>query len=398
MKAWNLKMKECSFRRPFCPISPFQFVSNNASSCGMECHTKSRSPLADTRCNCGLFSVARSFSVSGSSFLLGHSDSIDMHSFDIKKMSRKRVLRRKMIAVQATSSRDQCVPESLEEAILQARDSALFALGSLEANASSKKKRKGKHKHDSTNVSKSPIGSGFSAVTKRLSIEIPVRDDSKEALLSLAHDFLKALPQDWQKQFTLVTGSKYHVSSSDSDFLSQDRIIKLSTCLEEGVPGGCLMILGPALEDIEALESLVQRYRGPAVIFLNPDWFSQQNITDIEAIVENNELINSFDAVYCFMPIALKMFVFNTQEGAIFRYCGKQNALSTGFSTSENSQMEGSKTPWRILIRKGDAWEPIARMSKRPSATDVEVSFYNASAAESPLTSAAKFIKKVTKR
>ena len=59
---------------------------------------------------------------------------------------------------------------------------------------------------------------------------------------------------------------------------------------------------------------------------------------------------------------------------------------------------KGSSSPWKIFMRKGQGWEAVGRMQRRPSNEDVEDSFYNASAAKSPLTQGAKFLRGLTQK
>lgn len=66
-----------------------------------------------------------------------------------------------------------------------------------------------------------------------------------------------------------------------------------------------------------------------------------------------------------------------TQEGAVFRWVRRGSP---------------GGTPWRIFAMEGRAWTPVARMDRRPGGEDIEAAFYNASAAKSPLTGAAKFL------
>lgn len=123
-------------------------------------------------------------------------------------------------------------------------------------------------------------------------------------------------------------------------------------------------------------------------ILLNAEWAAVGGEDDAGVDPQHTAFVKSFESVYCFMPLLIKAFVVSTQEGAVFRFAGGNG--KSGFQSSDGG---GSASPWRIFMRQGNSWEAVARMQHRPSSTDVEVSFYNASAANSPLTQGAKFLK-----
>lgn len=70
----------------------------------------------------------------------------------------------------------------------------------------------------------------------------------------------------------------------------------------------------------------------------------------------------------------------STTQGALFAQ-----------ATQANSQAE-----WKILKKGwGDSWKVIGKMQRRPSGQDLETVFYNASAAESPLTAGIKAVRQL---
>lgn len=271
------------------------------------------------------------------------------------------------------------LPDSREESISQ-------ACAAIAANLPSIKSQKPKKKPA---VASAPgFGGGE---TKKLSVEIPVADESLEASIALAKDLISGLPSPWPNQFTYV------VSNSSSSQNAGATVVSLNACLHDesdSLLGSCIVIVAPKTRHVADTEQLLSRWRGSVCILLNAEFAplaAEDDLGDIDSI--HTAFVRSFQVVYCFMPLLIKAFVVSTQEGAVFR-CVGGNKKKSGFSGGgggEGGEVTGD--PWRIFMRQNDSWEPVARMQRRPSSTDVEVSFYNASAANSPLTQGAKFLK-----
>ena len=137
-------------------------------------------------------------------------------------------------------------------------------------------------------------------------------------------------------------------------------------------------------------------------VLLNAEWCASGGEDDAGVPVQHTAFARSFNAVYCFQPLLIKAFVVTTQEGAVFRCAASKRkgftSSSTGGGGNSGNDSSSDPTAWRIFMMKGNEWEVVAQMAQRPSATDVEVSFYNASAANSPLTQGAKFFKGLINR
>ena len=236
-------------------------------------------------------------------------------------------------------------------------------------------------------AAKTAATAGFSGACKKLSVEIPVADESEAAALELAKELLAALPAPWPRQFTVVACASAPTATAAAASL---RVRSLASCLADDSDslGGCLLILAPRTAQIDEVERVLGAWRGPAAVLLNAEWSKDGGEEEAGVPPQHTAFARSFDAVYCFLPILIKAFVVSRQEGAVFRLsCGG----GAGFGAKGGS---GSGTaPWRILVQQGRSWEAVARMARRPSSTDVEVSFYNASAANSPLTQGAKFLR-----
>lgn len=76
----------------------------------------------------------------------------------------------------------------------------------------------------------------------------------------------------------------------------------------------------------------------------------------------------------------MQAFVVSTTQGALFAQAAQA----------------GSLAEWKILKKGwGDSWKVIGKMQRRPTSQDLETAFYNASAAESPLTAGIKAVRRL---
>jgi hypothetical protein len=277
---------------------------------------------------------------------------------------------------QGSASEADMLPDSREEAISQ-------ACTAITANLPSIKSQKSKKKYNTP-----ASAPGFAGETKKLSVEIPVADESQDAAMALAKDVVSGLPSPWPNQFTYVV-----CSNNTNTALATANVVTLDACLQDesdSLLGSCIVIIAPKATQVAAVEQLMGRWRGSVCVLLNAEWApmaAEEDLGSIDSV--HTAFVRSFKAVYCFMPLLIKAFVVSTQEGAIFRFVGGNK--KSGFSS--DSEEGAGADPWRIFMRQNNSWEPVARMQRRPSSTEVEVSFYNASAANSPLTKGAKFLK-----
>jgi len=258
------------------------------------------------------------------------------------------------------------------------------ACAAIAANLPSIKSQKSKKK---TAPASAP---GFAGCdTKKLSVEIPVADESLDASIQLAKDLISGLPSPWPNQFTYVVSN-----SSGSAQNAAATVVSLDACLQDDFGSGlgsCIIIVAPKISQVAAVEKLLGRWRGAVCILLNAEWAplaAEDDLGTIDSV--HTAFVRSFQVVYCFMPLLIKAFVVSTQEGAVFK-CAGGNTKSGFRGSGAGGEVTGD--PWRIFMRQNNNWEPVAQMQRRPSSTDVEVSFYNASAANSPLTQGAKFLK-----
>lgn len=90
----------------------------------------------------------------------------------------------------------------------------------------------------------------------------------------------------------------------------------------------------------------------------------------------------------------------SSQEGAVFRInsgSGGTPRASSGFGVGSSPDSEAA---WRLFMKQpyGNGWEAVGRMQRRPSSEEIEIAFYNASAAKSPLAQGAKFLRDLTQK
>ncbi|KAK9821472.1 hypothetical protein WJX81_007791 [Elliptochloris bilobata] len=248
------------------------------------------------------------------------------------------------------------IPNSREEAIAQ----AVEALAAQLATAPSSKKAKG-------------FGG---AGAKRLAVEMPLADTGPRATAQLAADLLARLPAELAGSFTLVFAD-VDAALGASD-LVPNAVLPLDAC-EGDAAAGALLIIGAQAEQAGALEALLGRWRGRSAVLLNPGWGGTGGLPGQHAV-----LAASFDVVYCFEPIAVRAFL-TTTEGVVLRRVARGGAAGA---------------PWLVFKRAG--WDGthklIGRLPRRPNAQDLELVFYNNSAAESPITQGIKAFRGLTSK
>jgi hypothetical protein len=183
---------------------------------------------------------------------------------------------------------------------------------------------------------------GFSSSSNKLllSLEIPVLDDSLSSTVQLAKEIIAALPAQMRKASGVLESATSTVPDCSVLFVPAS------------LQGAAIDVSGAA-----------------AVVYVNPPPPSSgnDNSPDIET-------------VYCFMPVAIKASLITVKQGAVFK-------------PSPASQ-------FRVYMDEGkkEGWKQVGMMKERPMNSDIEVVFYNATAANSPLTKAAKALKDVLKR
>eukprot|EP00873_Tetraselmis_striata_P009510 jgi/Tetstr1/429774/TSEL_019641.t1 len=240
-------------------------------------------------------------------------------------------------------------PSSREEAIAQAVGA--LSVG-IEAAAGLRPGRRGRGK-----------GKGQSR-GNRLSVEVPVADESAASTVELVRDIVDGLFKGGEIDELTVVFADFEAAKAslkaslpagvDVDYLEEAAGKRLR---------GSVMIVQPGEAQVELVAELMGNWSGGVAVMLNPGW------DPFKPPSAQRELIASFQTVYSFLPVAMKIFV-KTVEGAVFKLVDRGDPADT---------------PWQIFQLQGGALQPIGRQAERPSNENLEIAFANASAASSPL-------------
>ena len=186
-------------------------------------------------------------------------------------------------------------------------------------------------------------------------------------------------------------------------------------------------------------EELVAKSRAKTIILLNAEW------TDTKSVASRHgSFVASFETAYCFQPIAIQARPNPPpSQPSLLAHCsslvktftigclslpsrlqhvqsvlGHAIRLNMRCSTCKCKQdlnpaqafvvsttqgalfaqatQAGSPASWQILKKGwGQSWKVIGKMQRRPTSQDLETAFYNASAAESPLTAGIKAVRQL---
>ena len=186
-------------------------------------------------------------------------------------------------------------------------------------------------------------------------------------------------------------------------------------------------------------EELVAKSRAKTVILLNAEW------TDAKSVASRHgSFVASFETAYCFEPIAIQACPdpLPSQPSLLTQYPSLVKTPTVGclslpsrlghlqvvlihailpdiqcnsfaskpvfhsaqafvVSTTQGAlfaqaTQAGSQASWQILKKGwGQSWKVIGKMQRRPTSQDLETAFYNASAAESPLTAGIRAVRQL---
>eukprot|EP00889_Picochlorum_renovo_P004889 jgi/Picre1/31919/NNA_007267.t1 len=200
----------------------------------------------------------------------------------------------------------------------------------------------------------------------RIQVDIPVMSDSMEDMVQLARELLQSS--------TRKNNVMYVVPQRDG---CGNGVVSLQDAVD--VAGVDIVILiSPKTRDVERLDAILNRHGSQDAVFvlLNPEWSASQGNVDVDGVPNKYiDLVKSFEAAYCFLPILVKPLMMPSMEGVVYR-----NLSSDGGHTHTHG--EASK-PWKVyLMQPGKTgFDLVGQMNTRPSSQDVESIFYNAIAA-----------------
>ena len=186
-------------------------------------------------------------------------------------------------------------------------------------------------------------------------------------------------------------------------------------------------------------EELAAKSKAKTIILLNAEWADTKSVAS-----RHGSFVASFETAYCFQPVAIQArpnpspvrlpllaycsslvktstvgcFSLPSRQGHLQAVLGHAMLLNMRCSTCEYKQglnpaqafvvsttqgalfaqatQAGSPANWQILKKGwGQSWKVIGRMQRRPTSQDLETAFYNASAAESPLTAGIRAVRQL---
>ncbi|MEW5309438.1 MAG: hypothetical protein WDW38_001327 [Sanguina aurantia] len=264
----------------------------------------------------------------------------------------------------------------------------------------SKKKGFEKSKDSVSTSGRIANDSGGSSGT-RFAVEIPLLESSGTATATLACSFLTSLQQQRQAASPVSSSSKAaalgNVTLVFADAAAASaasarvptlglvgstvRVWGLAEACRQSSLGGLLVMVAPAVADIALVEQLVDDvWQGPSAITLNAEWAS------LPVPAQYKTIRDSFQVVYSFLPVSIQG-ILGKKEGAVLLRLGTADAV--------HAREGGPAVPqqWKILREQGGKFLQVGQTKTRPSSEDLELIFLNASAASSPLTAAAKFMR-----
>lgn len=213
----------------------------------------------------------------------------------------------------------------------------------------------------------------------RLRIDIPLLDDSRQALLTLTRDLLdsfvggKSFPGKVAVYFSdpaLLVGADsppesatYQSLEGSEALLPKDAVVAL--------------VIAPRFQQAASLESVVKNAGVRPVVVVNPEWSE-----DEEQDKGWGALLTSFCVAYSFIPLNIQGF-FSKTEGAVLK-------------RARSGAPEGQ--PWLIFVKEGDNYKCVSRLKKRPTPTDLENAFYSSMAANSPVNKSIAFLRGLTSK
>lgn len=236
------------------------------------------------------------------------------------------------------------VPESREEAVAQ-------ACTCIAAQLKTKKKAK--------------AFSGGSTGLRRLLVEVPLSSESSKQYAELGLEFAKQLSALELGTMTYVyfDTQAAQLAAAAADKPNNVVIASLESARGQALTG-TLVLVCPSEKQIEEASKLVANWLGTLCVGINAAWDADR------APPDQRSFVRTFTVVYSFLPLAIQFFL-SKKEGAVFKFGAE---------------------PWRIFSQQTDGTlKQVAQQAqRRPNQDDLELAFLNQSAAESPLTAAAK--------
>lgn len=199
----------------------------------------------------------------------------------------------------------------------------------------------------------------------RIQVDIPVMSDSMEEMVQLARELVHY--GTLKKNIMYVVPQR---GGCGNDVVSLQDAVDMT-----GVD--IVILISPKTGDVERLDTILGSSGSHDVVcvLLNPEWSASQGNVDIDGVpTKYTDLVKSFEAAYCFLPILIKPLMMSSMEGVVYR--------NVSLDAGHDHTQEAHK-PWKVyLMRPGTSgFDLVGQMNTRPSSQDVESILYNAIAA-----------------
>jgi hypothetical protein len=293
-----------------------------------------------------------------------------------RNMPRRRLRRARGVSVHAMDASQVDPPVGKGEALRQANEATKRALDKTAKKAG---KAKGTRSRRSSGKS--------SSSSARLAVELPVADDSDEALVEMTTGVLGGASAS--EECTAVFGSASACAAAKNTPGVMYECVSIDDAwspADASVRSGLIALVGIPAERVAAAAKKCEAGAGRPVVCVNVEWEHdgdggltwgmnrQQAGIDNQTPDPVEAFANSFTVVYSFLPLSIQTTMFgSTTEGAVFK-CVRGGAPAG--------------TPWRILVKENGAYEQVGAMQRRPQQTDLEAALYNSIAAKSPVNDA----------
>ncbi|KAI4333803.1 hypothetical protein L6164_018565 [Bauhinia variegata] len=256
-------------------------------------------------------------------------------------------------------------PSSKEEAILQAKTSLSTTLEKPLNNPKM-------------------IGKLKKLKQPKVRVEIPVVDDSPDAISQLAFEVFGDMPIKrkgspikililWPNPSLKEAATEAFQSQSPGqvELLDIPSISKTDTRILNSADVAVFMV--PEASQLSQMKTLTDVFYPKPVVIFNPKWTyeEEENFGDL------NGFVGSFDVVYSFMGLEVRG-VLSKRKGVIFK-CVRDGVVS------------GER--WNVLVEEKGELTVVSTFKARPSIGEVETVLYNLMAINSPVTKSAKFLK-----
>lgn len=245
------------------------------------------------------------------------------------------------------------------------------------------------------------VQGGASLPVRKLSVEIPVLDDTASAAVELARDVARELDRRGIEEASTV------LCSADAFARAQalgkgafpGPIVDLSAAAASGqVLSGPLVLAAPTEASLPMLERLLGNWRGSVAVAVNATWPEDPVDKRLTA------LARSFACTYCFQPLSIQVrkgpphvcepcpprcshafSAFLALPLPLLQFF-LQRLEGVMIKSVEAGQLPEA-APWKVYAQEGPELRLIGQQKEqRPTAEDLELIFLNESAKKSPLT------------